>query len=167
MTLSDITLLTLLVQLEQGGFAATDASSWAQDALLEGFDSVSLRVLAGLGPDAQSFEVRPLLRDALRELGITPPVGEPLLRAYASAVAQELHDGHITADVAVERIHETVISPLHHPDDLMPLCYLWEGNTPDCAGSVDGPERDALILIETKRLLLPESPFLRSEPAGA
>lgn len=168
MTTSEITLLTLLVQLEQGGFAAPDASSWAQDALEDGLDSSSLRVLAGLGQDAQSFEVSPLLRDALRELGIEPPQGEALLRAYASAVAQELHDGHITADVAVARIHATVISPLGHPDDLMPLCYLWEGNTPDCTGAVEGPDRDALILVETQRLLPTGSPFLSATPrAGA
>ena len=167
MTRSEITLLALLVQAEHGGYPGGDASSWAQDALEEGLDSFSLRVLAGLGPEASSFEASPFLRDALRELGIVPPEGEALLRSYASAVAQDLHEGHITADVAASRIHTTVIGPLNHPPDLMPLCYLWEGNSPDLSRSVEGAERDSLILIETKRLLLPPGSLAITPKPGA
>jgi hypothetical protein len=82
--------------------------AWAVSALEAGFDTESLRTLAGMSLEVlpSFFEARPYFMRALQELQLSLPSNrEEALRAY--------------------------VVPLNHPPDLMGWCYLWEGNAPD------------------------------------
>jgi hypothetical protein len=108
--------------------------AWAASALEAGFDSESVRVLAGMSLEAlpSFFEARPYFIRALHELQLSVPSSrEDALRAYTRIVAEDLVLGRITVESALNDIHSAVVGPLNHPPDLMGWCYLWEGNAPD------------------------------------
>lgn len=107
--------------------------AWAVSALEAGFDTENVRILAGMSLDAPPsfFEAQPYFMRALQELRLSVPSREEALRAYARSVAEDLVSGRITVESALYTIHSVVVSPLHHPPDLMGWCYLWEGNAPD------------------------------------
>ena len=107
---------------------------WALAALEAGFDTRALRILAGmsLDPLPSFFEMRPYLEAALEELGV--PVNadrDAVLRGYARSLAEEIVAGAGPIESVLEEMHGSVVSPLHHADDLRGWCFLWEGNTPD------------------------------------
>ncbi|HEX8211596.1 MAG TPA: hypothetical protein VF584_15595 [Longimicrobium sp.] len=125
-------------------------ADWAVDMLVAGYDTPSLRVLAGLLPiEADTHAIVFLARRAARELGLLAPGGEALRRAYIYVVCRALLSGELDADTATEYIHSRVISPLDHPADLMPWCYLWEGNSAEC-DYVEGPNT-AHVIAEAQR----------------
>ncbi len=62
---------------------AADCVEWALEALCDGYDTPSLRILAGLIPPHQSFEVRDYAIKSLRELGISIQVGAKAISAFA------------------------------------------------------------------------------------
>ena len=70
-----------------GRLTAPDACRWALSALEAGFDTPSLRILAGMffDPLPGFFEVRPYLDGALRELNISVSSRDEVLREYARA----------------------------------------------------------------------------------
>ena len=125
---------------------APAACAWALTALEAGFDSPSLRILAGLSlhPHPTLSEARPYLDAALNELDL--PVNasrDEILRAYARVLAEELLAGVRPVDATLEVMHQMVVSPLNHPDDLRGWCFLWEGLTPDQpVESITGADRD-------------------------
>ena len=69
---------------------AQDCVDWALDALCEGIDSPSLRILAGLESPLNSFEVRDYTKKTLKELGIRELVGEEAVLAYSRDLAEEI-----------------------------------------------------------------------------
>src|SRR5262245_40039166 len=86
----------LLAALCAERLSAPEACRWAVSALEAGFDTPSLRILAGTSLDrgASFFEVRSSLDGALRELDVPARAdrGE-ILRAYARVLAEELLAG--------------------------------------------------------------------------
>jgi hypothetical protein len=62
---------------------AQDCVDWALQALCEGLDSPSLRILAGLEPLLNSFEVLGYTKKTLKELGINELVGVEAVLAYS------------------------------------------------------------------------------------
>jgi hypothetical protein len=108
--------------------------AWAVSALEAGFDTESVRILAGTSLEAlpSFFEARPYFMRALQELQLSVPTSrEEALRAYTRSVAEDLVLGRIAVESALDDIHSAVVGPLNHPPDLMGWCYLWEGNAPD------------------------------------
>ncbi|MBB5034536.1 hypothetical protein [Prosthecobacter vanneervenii] len=69
---------------------ASDCVEWALEALCQGYDSPSLRILAGLIPPFTTFEVRDYAMKALRELDISIPVGAAAISAYAKDLVLEI-----------------------------------------------------------------------------
>jgi len=67
-----------------------DCVDWATMALCSGADSPSLRILAGLDPQSNGFEIRDYTRKALEELGIKPLSGVESVLAYARDLAEEI-----------------------------------------------------------------------------
>jgi hypothetical protein len=118
--------------------------AWALSALEAGFDSPSLRILAGLSLDAHPalVEARPHLDAALNELGLPVHASrDEILRAYARVLAEELLAGTRTVDATLDVMHQTVVSPLNHAEDVKGWCFLWERLTPHPPfESVTGPE---------------------------
>ena len=122
---------------------ASDACQWALAALEAGFDTPSLRILAGLSfdPHPALSDVRPCLDTALEELGLpVHPSRDEILRAYARVLAEELLAGTRPVEATLDVIHGSVVAPLNHAEDLMGWCFLWERLTPDSFDSVTGSE---------------------------
>ena len=67
----------------------------AQDALEEGIDTPSLRVLAVLLPD-ECDKARALFQLTQQELGIEPPTPLEALHVLASPILQSIRDGDIS-----------------------------------------------------------------------
>jgi hypothetical protein len=128
--LSDRTI-ELLVDVEQGRASSGDLASWAVDALEQGLDTPALRMVAASRRGEPVVDALPYFWRALRELGIGKPHGEALLREYAAVLARQVLAATLPAADAVSRMHRRVVTPLDHPADLMPWCYLWEGIDPN------------------------------------
>jgi hypothetical protein len=124
------------------------AAEWATAALTAGFDSPALRTLAGLDVEGQvhSADARPLLQAALLELGAPPPVFEEAARQYLRDVASAVVSTELAPQLAADLVHRRVVDPLNHPEDLMPWCYVWEGNAADCSRQLEPEEFDAEIV---------------------
>ncbi|WP_395750229.1 hypothetical protein [Prosthecobacter sp.] len=67
-----------------------DCVEWAMEALTEGYDTPSLRILAGLASPLVIFEVRDYAKRALRELGISIPNGPAAISAYARDLVSDI-----------------------------------------------------------------------------
>ena len=149
----------LLADLCADRLTAPDACRWAIAALESGFDTPSLRILAGMSLDRASslFEVRPHLDGALSELDLPARASrDEILRAYARVLAEELLAGVRPVDATLEAMHDAVVSPLNHADDLMGWCYLRDGLTPAPDGtfaSVTGPELERATRLFAARWL--------------
>ena len=134
--------IEILVQEIAGRSVGDDLVEWAVRALVEGFDSPALRRLAGLDKDSW-FEAKPLFDRAVQELRLElPSTKELLLRDYLRVIAREMLDGRRQPVDALQIIHSQVLTPLHHPEDLMPWCYLWEGLEPGTFASLTDSQRD-------------------------
>ena len=66
---------------------------WAVDALVGGWDSPSLRILAGLEKPPNEFEVDHFVARLAHELGIALPDRKGLTDQYALAIARDIVDG--------------------------------------------------------------------------
>jgi hypothetical protein len=69
---------------------------WPHAALVAGWDSSSLRILAGLDKPPNEFEVDHHLEAALEEADARLPSGDLLADLYAVAIAREIVAGSIT-----------------------------------------------------------------------
>jgi hypothetical protein len=144
-------LLGLLV----AGANATGADyfRWGERALECGYDSPSLRILAGLGSETTWSEAEPYFRRAIAELGIVlPTVDERLRRLYLRDAAGQMCSREISPAEGLERIHKWVLGPLNHPPDLSHWCFLWEGLDPASYAQLSETERDALAVAAAKAL---------------
>jgi hypothetical protein len=131
MTTFPVGTIELLVRHANGTATGDEAVSWAITALGDGFDSPSLRRLAGLNPPVMWSDAMPLFKRAADELQLqVPPEPDALLRAFLRSVAEDIVSGARSPAVALDIIHREVIGPLNHPGYLMPWCYLSGGLDP-------------------------------------
>jgi hypothetical protein len=138
MATSPVGTIELLARHANSSATGDDAVKWAIDALVDGFDSPSLRQLAGLNSPTAWFEAMPLFERTLNELQLEIPRSKnEILRLYLRSVAESIVTGVRSPSVALEVIHREVLGPLNHPLDLMPWCYLWEGLEPVTFASLD------------------------------
>ena len=115
------------------GAGVKDYADWAVNALLEGYEAPSLNILAGLdiGETVSIWDAERYFDRCIRELELEfPDNAEPLLRAYLSELVSQIASGEADPHEALDKIHWRIVNPLGHSEDLMPWCYLWEGNTP-------------------------------------
>ena len=126
---------------------AQDMVDWAVTALAGGWDSPSLRILAGLdlGELPSVFEANPYLDRALHELGFEVPDHEVVVRDYVDQLAAEIAGGRLNPKDGVDLIHLVAVSPLSHPPDLQPWCDLSDGLDPHVRAPVDLSALDDLI----------------------
>jgi hypothetical protein len=125
--------------------SGSDACRWAVSALEAGFDTPALRILAGMafGALPNFLEVRPYLDAALGELNVVVDSSrDDILRGYARHLAEELLAGARPVAATLEAMHQAVVSPLNHAEDLMGWCYLWEGLAPNGTCEVTGKDLD-------------------------
>jgi hypothetical protein len=58
-------------------------------------------------------------------------------------VSRAVLGGTLDPDEALERIPRIAVSPLGHPPDLAPWCFLWEGLHPDDYRTLESGQREA------------------------
>jgi len=138
----------LLLRFNTGERVGQSAVNWAVSALGEGYDSPSLRVLAGLDVDNQATteEALQLVDATFQELGLKRPDLDTTARWYVCEVATAVVAGGLPPREAANKIHRLVMTPMDHPKDLMAWCYVWEGNAADCSRPLDESEWDREIL---------------------
>jgi hypothetical protein len=138
----------LLVLRDNGEPLGRNAVQWAVDALADGHDAPSIRILAGLDLTGwpNSFEAEALVEAALRELGVPETDRVSRALAYVREVAAAIVAGEIAPQEGANLIHRRVISPLKHPANLQAWCYLWEGNAADCSRALEDAEIDRAIV---------------------
>lgn len=79
---------------------------WAVGMLVEGFDSPSLRVLAGLDENGNVFETEETFGKVVRELGIQEPNTQGKFRGYACYQASRILDGTISPENGVQALYK-------------------------------------------------------------
>jgi hypothetical protein len=129
--------IELLIGNANGSATGDDVVRWAMNALTAGFDSPTLRRLAGEQSPRQP-EAIAMFERAMQELGLKEPESnDALRREFLRIVAADIVNGARAPLAALDLIHQEVINPLRHPDDLMAWCYLWEGNDPKTFASLE------------------------------
>lgn len=87
-----------------------DYVDWAGEMLVQGYDSYSLRILAGLDRFASPFEVEDYFQRSVKELGLHIPNSENAIRAYACAIAQQVIDGEVTGQQGVRALYRICLA---------------------------------------------------------
>jgi hypothetical protein len=143
----------MLVLMLGGHALGARAVKWGVSALEAGFDSPSLRLLAGLDGEGvvTTSDARPLLDAALGEIGVSTSTLEEAGRLYVREISWSIVRGEVAPRAGADLVHERVVGPLGHPHDLMPWCYVWEGNASDCSRQLGEHEQDAEITTLARR----------------
>ena len=98
---------------------ASDYVDWAVEMLTEGYDSYSLRILAGLERTGSAFEAEDYFLRSARELGLSIPDSRMAVRAYACEIAQEVIAGHLTGQEGVRALYRICLATEYDRDYLI------------------------------------------------
>ena len=131
----------------------SDYVAWAVQALVECFDTPSLRLLAGEdeGLDGSLWRVVPLFEAALSELEISLPGENDLMRLYVGHVARAVLTGDVPPKEAARIIERDVMGPYDHPEDLQEWCHLSDGRHPENYAELSPAQLDAEICERAKK----------------
>jgi hypothetical protein len=137
----------LLADWTLGHLTGDQAVDWAVKALEAGFDSPSLRILAGLdvGRQVHLFEAEQYLEKSFAELDLEIPDRDLVLWNYANEIASEIASGRLDPELGIDEMHRKVVDPLGHPESLRAWCLLWEGNHPEDYRPLSAQERRIMI----------------------
>lgn len=140
-------LIILFSRRWAGDSIGEECIKWAQDALDQNLDSQSVQILAGLSLPADQCEVEQYFQRSLRDLSIQEPTPDEMPIHYFHYMCRAILAEKLTPDHGIDLIHKRVVTPLGHPDRLMPWCFLWEWNDPTTLAEIKGGavERDGLI----------------------
>jgi hypothetical protein len=83
-----------------------DWVDWADEAIVAGYDSQSLRILAGLVPPFDDHEILRLSNKSLVELGIAPLEKEKAIQYYISLLAHQVLVRRISQKHALSKLKE-------------------------------------------------------------
>ena len=126
--------------------------SWATDALQTGYDSPSLRQLAGTDVDDHQ-EIRDLFQESLRELGVSLPSPSEAGLSKAKEIADEIVRGVVTPYVGARTIWTSIYTRFPDLRELRPF-----------VGYASDYEDDEKHREEYERLIIAESRLLLAEP---
>jgi len=126
----EMTMTTPAIQARHilGCAQAGDYIDWAVDAMVAGFDSRNLRILAGLEPCVASFEAEEHFKRARRELNLPKPNREQALRDYAIHLAECILLPDSDFETLVAKLSE-LCHTNDYPDYLMEWYLLLDGLT--------------------------------------
>lgn len=126
---------TVLIREGEGWASSHELADWAAGALADGFDTPTLRILAGADlperSEVRHAEVSLQFRQALDELGLEVPPRETTLRWHLESLARKILSGELTPRQGIDQIHREIVTPLKHPEDMRTWCYLWSGLSAD------------------------------------
>jgi hypothetical protein len=98
---------------------SSDYIDWAGEMLVQGYDSYSLRILAGLECLASTFESEDYFLRASTELGLSIPDSGAAVRAYACEIAQQIVEGKVTAQDGVRALYRICLATEYDRDYLI------------------------------------------------
>jgi hypothetical protein len=160
-------LLDLLVRRLDDIVPAAELVAWATIALEQGIETDALVDLAGLARDCSAHEAAVLLDKTISQLHLNVPAGEALRRAYVGAVSRAVLAGSLPAEDALERIHRRAVTPLGHPPDLAPWCFVWEGLHPDDYETLTPSQQEELALHLARTWASFPPGFSEAAPSGS
>lgn len=131
-----------------GDLTPDDMPTWAATALTQGYDSPSLRELAGVQDEPRT--VRDLFTAALAELGAPHLTEQQALWVLVHTHARSIVAGLISPEEGAELIWE-LSGPLGLPDDLLRM--VGEATDWRFAPGLDPEEIRRAIVAEADRLL--------------
>lgn len=126
-------LARLLARTQFGTSSGSDVVDWAVDALVAGWESPSLEVLAGLDKPPNEFEVDRYVERALSELGVEMPRGPQVVHLYAVAIAGDILAGTISPYDGAREMFRVCVAT-NYPDELR----AWVGLEDDYELARDG-----------------------------
>jgi hypothetical protein len=89
---------------------AEDYIDWAGEMLVQDYDSPSLRILAGLNRQNNTFEAQDYFSRCVKELRLNEPEPEAAVREYACEIAQQIIDEQITAQEGVRALYQVCLA---------------------------------------------------------
>jgi len=132
----------------------SDVVGWAVDALTAGFDSLSLRMLAGLERPLDDNEVRRLYAASFRELGIESLQGDACWRFHTRSTLGSMLRGNLTRKAAMKHLSELCVR-LGYPRELMDFYLLfyamWDLEAQEMSGHWKGANRSNIADIVDDR----------------
>jgi hypothetical protein len=146
----------LVRELRRAGNAVgRDFVDWAVRALADGYDTQSMRVLAGLDLDGipSALEAVEKFRAAIHELGVPTASDIEHVHAYVSEVAQQIVDGELDPQEGAARITVEVLAPFDYPSGLMAWFDLGEGLHPHRHVPLEGDALNAAIREQARAWL--------------
>ncbi len=126
-------LARLLARTQFGTGSGSDVVDWAVDALVAGWDSPALEVLAGLDKPPNDFEVDRYVDRALSELGVEMPRGPQVVHLYAVAIAGDILAGTISPYEGAREMFRICVAA-NYPEELR----SWVGLEDDYELARDG-----------------------------
>src|SRR5262245_61005665 len=93
-----------------GQLSSEDYTDWAGEMLVLGYDSPSLRILAGLDKFVSTFEAEDYFLKSVKELDLNLPDPDTAVRAYACEIARRVVDEVIPAQVGVRWLFQICIA---------------------------------------------------------
>lgn len=92
------------------------------------------------------------------------PIDHDEANSVIRCVAEAIANGAISPDEGITLIHQRVVSPLGHREDLMRWCALWEGLTAGGGAELEDSERAEAIRSEAVDFLTRKRSVPLSEP---
>jgi hypothetical protein len=143
----------LLGQRRFGLASGSGLVDWGVDALVAGWESQSLNVMAGLSKPPNEFEVDEYVERMMKELGVQMPEEHEFAKLYGMAVARDMLAGKTTPYEGAGELRNLWVRT-GHPEHLVPWAMYEEKY--DLArdrvyGEVADVGRD--ILDEARRML--------------
>lgn len=126
-------LARLLARTQFGTGSGSDVVDWAVDALVVGWESPALEVLAGLEKPPNEFEVDRYVERALSELGVEMPRGPQVVNLYAVAIAGDILAGTISPYDGAREMFRICVAT-NYPNELR----AWVGLEDDYELARDG-----------------------------
>ncbi|QSQ21324.1 hypothetical protein JY651_40080 [Pyxidicoccus parkwayensis] len=111
-------IVDLLATYFVGGATGAELSDAAVRAMEDGFDSLALRMLAGLTGETSPWEVESLIQRMLRELGLSMPDHSSMVRMMARPMARAFLKGHIAPGDFADHLYalsQKDVHAGHHP----------------------------------------------------
>jgi hypothetical protein len=93
-----------------GQLSASSYVEWAGEMLVQGYDSYSLRILAGLDKFVSTFEAEDYFNRSLKELDLSLPDSENAIRAYACEIAGQIIEGKVAGQEGVRALNQICIA---------------------------------------------------------
>jgi hypothetical protein len=106
----DYLLTAIFGKRALGQLSSDHYVEWSGEMLVQGYDSRSLRILAGLNRLASTFEAEDYFLRSIKELNLSPPDRDSAIRAYACEIAQRVVEGKIPAGEGVRALYQICIA---------------------------------------------------------